>query len=512
MLNPGIRTDAADLAHWVLRPDASAADIVEAMRLPADVSIETLTVDEIRATAGYHRAWSELADLDMAELFLRNTACKRALYLSAPIVLPDTIPVEKLQSKGINTRIHVYPAADVRETIRLEAVSSYRVAGFLLRYALSIQYAEDTAGLGWQVIRPVVILDADLLAAVRDAGPDATADLRRMLLALERIVLFGSHDYLHATVLNWFPPVRGVAPEYMAIMTERVRPEEVARWQDSSEAALPQGLVPGRHTPGMAALELYSLVEHGRIIARLWETDPGIRAEVHAMVADFAAVMEALLARDLFAATTNRDGHTGAEATEDAAEYLTTVAGWFLASGLPLGTERFEDVVAGLPAARTERVRRRLAETHEGMFDFIRFFDPDGFPWEGGLVPVGRVGAEYEQAMRLPSLREHLRYLRAPRTGGGPSWIEVLAAALPAAERDRAVAALAAVGDPDSGDPGRLVGDAEALAVLRRLSRPDDAADRAAGPPPKETRYARAILASLVVIADALRAEPAMAG
>jgi hypothetical protein len=500
MLNEGTRTTALDLVSLVGDPRASDADIVSAMRLPRDLSLEALLMDELRALTSYHDAWTAVSGLDTRELWLRNSACKRVLYLSAPIFLPDTMGVEEFVASGVNERIHVYPAADLRDTIRLEAISSYNVEGFRFRYALSIQYARDSVGLGWQVIRPVIAVDSGVLAAARGRGDAGVAALERLLGALRRLVLVGSHDYVHATVLNWFPPPKKLPPEYAAMLTERVHPPELDRWHAGALGKLPDGLAEGRSTPGIATLELYSLLVHDQVITRMRDSDPRVRPHVLGLVSRFEEALTALLAEDLL----------GDEANRKLANYFTILAGWFLVSALPLGTQRLSEALALLPGERVDRTVEHLAAVHEGMFDFVRFADAQRFPWSGRFVPVHRVTAEYEQALRWPALREHLRYLLLP-TGDGPadsSWARTLCAALSEAERTELLAALSelrAGGERAEWELGlRRLEESGKLDALRGISRSEGSANQR-GVEPASTAYARAILASFVRVVDELR-------
>ncbi len=499
MLNEGTRTAELHLARWVLDPDASDTDIVDAMRLPATLSLETLAMDEVAAVAGYHRHWSANAGLDTAELFLRNSTCKRALYLSAPIFLPDTIPVARFVATHVNSRIHLYRAPEVTDTIRLEAVSSFEPNDFRFRYALSIQYAADSVGLGWQVIRPVIILDRRIMTAVHDAGAAARQRLERVLAALGRIVLFGSHDYVHATVLNWFPPLRGLPPEYAEITCERVHPPEVEQWHQGTQATLPAGLVDGRPTPEVATLELYSLMVHGETIARLWEEEPGLRAHATGLVREFCAALDALLEDG-----GRPGGLMGADAlTREAADFFTTLAFWFVVSALPIGSQRLAQVLENAPPA-CHRACERLAQVHEGMFDFVQFADPAAFPWQGGYVPVHEVEAQYADALCWPAIRGYLDYLLRPRQTGGPgSWAAALCAPLPARDSGALLGALARLAASTSQQEyqaalAALAGDGQ-LDQLRAIALAGDPA--APGP----DRFARAILASFVAVTDALR-------
>jgi hypothetical protein len=431
MWNRGIVTREVGLVPWLLAPDASESEIVAAMRLPRHLSVEALAIDELAAVADYHRVWSGQAKLDTAELFLRNTACKRALYLSAPIFLPDTIGAREFTSSGVNTRLHLYRGDDVRDSVRLEAISSYELAGFRLRYALSIQYAADEIGRGWQVLRPVVVLDRRLLSAVEDQGGAAVADLERVLAALRRLVLIGSHDYVHATVLNWFPPVQGFPADYTALLSERPHPPELDRWHAATQGRLPDDLVPGRPTPGMAVLELYSLQVHGETVAAILDHDPGAGADLRELLAEYAEACESLLGRDIFA---------DPQQTQGARDYLAFVAGWFLVSALPIGSAQLAVVGAGWAGERRDALLWQLGDLHDGMFDFVQHTDPYRFPWDGRTVSVHDVTAEYEVALRLPALREHAEYLATPRRRAGPRpWIETLAKSVTATDADRTV-------------------------------------------------------------------------
>lgn len=483
----GITTSVVDLTDWVHDAAATDADIVDAMRLPAGTSVEALLVDEMRAIDGYLGAWTANAGMDAREMFLRNSACKRVLYISAPIFLPDTIPVPNFVGRGVNTRIHVYEAPDVWDTVRLEAISSYAVGGHRFRYALSIQYLHDSVGLGWQLIRPVVVVDRHLLAAVHRGGPAAVAALERVLDAIRRVILFGSHDYVHATVLNWFPPLRDVAPAYAAIATERVHPREVDQWHAASQGKLPEGFVASAPTPAIVPLELYSLLVHAEVVQRLWDEDPAVAPHARRMVADLdAALADLVVAGDFDEA-----------ARADVADYFWTFAGWFLASALPLGSERLADVVTAVAGDRWDRVAAGLAEVHGGMFDFVRYVDRDEFPWGDRFVALHDVGLEYEAALRRPGVREHLRWLLGARRDGTadrPTWLDVLE---PPPHVVTALLDLEATADTGDFEAGlRRLRDSGALDDLRAL-----AVTRSG---PGGTAYARAVVWSLVAIVDEL--------
>ncbi|MFJ1750634.1 hypothetical protein ACIOJD_31005 [Streptomyces sp. NPDC088116] len=445
LLNEGLRSRQIDLARWVIDPDASDSDIIDAMRIPSHVSVEGLLMEELQAVSPYHEAWTAISGTDTQELFLRNSTCKRALYLSAPIFLPDSIPVDTFAATGVNERIHVYEAEEVRDTVRLEAISSYRVGGFRFRYALSIQYKDDSVGLGWQVIRPVIVFDRRLLAMARDSGPQAVASLLRILECLGKLILFGSHDYVHATVLNWFPPVKNLKPAYAAIASERRHPPEVDVWHRGSQEALPAHYTRERETPGIATLELYSLLVHGQVVAWIWDRDPRVRETVHAHVRELHEAFTDFLRTGVFGEPDER---------RSAAEYVTTLAGWFLASALEVRSERMAEALGSLPADAVDLAYGHLTAVHGGMFDFVGFADPDRFPWRGRFVVVHEVTAEYEAALRLPALRGHLHYLSSrrkqrtpsPATAAGPAtsttWIEDLCAPLQEAERATLLASL----------------------------------------------------------------------
>lgn len=504
MVNLGIRTGVLDLARSVVDPAATDQDIVDAMRVPPGASLETLLGDELLALDGVLAAWSAASRADTRELFLRNSACKRVLYVSAPLFLPDTIPIHHFIPTGVNTRVHVYAAADVRDTVRLEAISSYTVGRLRFRYALSIQYLTDSVGLGWQLIRPVVAVDPRLLAAARDGGPAGAAALDRVLDALWRLIALGSHDYVHATVLNWFPPLAHLDPAYAAITSERVHPAEVDEWHAASQTALPAGFVPSVATPSIASLELYSLLVHAEVIDRLWDEDPAVGAHVHGLVAELEAALAALVGAVRFG--------DGSAATE-ALDYFTTLAGWFLVSALPIGSRRLAEVVAVIPDDRRRRVFERLATVHEGMFDFVRFVDRGHLPWGERFVPVHQVAAEYELALRRPAVRAHLRFLLGPRVAapaGAPTWLHALAAPLPVEERARLATALAdvqAVARSDQLD--HALADLDGSGALDRLRAmasgdPDPVVAERAGATAAELRYARAVVAGLVAVVDAL--------
>jgi hypothetical protein len=502
MINEGIKTAVLNLESLVADPAASDEDIVNAMRLPADLSVETLAIDEMKALAPYLDAWSRASDMDTRELFLRNTACKRALYISAPIFLPDTIWAAELIGSGVNERIHVYEAPDMRDTIRLEAVSSYHAGRFRFRYALSIQYMHDSTGLGWQLIRPVVILDRELLAAVAAAGGDAPAALARVVESLRRLIALGSHDYIHGTVLNWFPPPLHLSPAYAAMMTERPHPPEIDGWHAGSQTPLPADLVPGVETPLIATLELYSLMAHAQVIGLIWDGGR-LESRIRQMMAEFGQALEQLLRTGAFA---------GDDAAGDAAGYFMTLAGWFLVSALPLGSDHLAKVLDDLPGGRVRQMTRRLAEVHGGMFAIVRLADPDRFPWLQWRVPLREVAADYARALAWPALRTHAGYLTRPRRDDAtaPAWLEVLCAGQPPAGTRALLDVVTELRELGPGEhrlePLLRLRSSGGLELLRSVSQTASPANGAgAGTAP--LAYARAILASLVAVADGLLCE-----
>ena len=508
MLNEGIRTDVVGFVTAVTDPDATATEIVDAMRMPPDAAVEQLLLDELRTIDSPLDEWSDAAGIDMREVFLRNSACKRVLYVSAPMFLPDVIEVPVFQPKGVNTRVHVFPAPDVWDTVRLEAVSSYTVREMRFRYALSIQYVTDSAGLGWQLIRPVVVLDRPLLRATRRGGPAAEAALDRLLEALRRIVLMGSHDYVHATVLNWFPPLTNLAPEYAAIVSERPHPKELDAWHVDALTPLPAGFVDAMPTPGIASLELYSLKVHAQVVRQLWESDGGrTRDYARDLLAEFDAALTAFVgAADL-----------GDDEKRDAvAEYFAILGGWFVVSAFPIGSAELTDVLARLSGDRAERALRHLRAVHESMFDYVRFVDAGHYPWGERVVTLHDVGTEYATALRAPTLREHLRYLTAAGADGR-SWLDRVCDGV--AEPHRA-AAEAAFRDALDADAATLAGLRDLLVdngTWHELHRAAGAADGAGGGPTaaghaRRDYASRALRSALDIMAElAQRRETAAA-
>lgn len=490
-MNVGIRTTVLDLVPVLGDPHATERDVVDAMRVPAGVSPEALLVDEMRALDGLFDAWDATSGMDTRELFLRNSACKRVLYVSAPIFLPDVIPVPQFVPTGVNTRVHVFEAPDVRDTVRLEAISSYAVGELRFRYALSIQYLRDSVGLGWQLIRPVVIVDPRLLAAARSGGSGAWAALERVLDHLRRIILLGTHDYVHATVLNWFPPLPDLPPAYAAICSEQAHPPEVDRWHEASQTALPAGFLPDVRTPGIASLELYSLLVHAGVIGWLWDRDPAIGRAVHGLIAGFEDALDELTATaDL----------GDVVARQDAADYFTTVAGWFLVSALPLGSDRLAAVLDVVPEDRRQRLHERLSAVHEGMFDVVRYVDLERVPWGDRFVPLHDIAAEYAAALRWPGVRAHVGFLLAPRADGS-TWLDELAGAAPGPERAELAAALDEL--RAGGERGLAALATGVLDRLRALASTGGPAGTTAAP---QLAYARAVVASLVAIVEQLAA------
>ncbi|MBI2170226.1 MAG: hypothetical protein HYU28_12125 [Actinobacteria bacterium] len=406
-----------------------------AMALPRDVSVEALLLDELEAIDSYLRAWGTIADFNAPELFVRNSSCKRVLYVSAPMFVPDTIPVPRIAPTGINTRVHFHHSGDVRDTVRLEAISSYSVgaADLRFRYALSIQYLDDSVGLGWQLIRPVVLIDRSLLAMVDAAGSVAHERLDRVLELLSRIIAFGSHDYVHATVLNWFPPIKNMPPGYAAIVCERPHPTELNAWHAASQAPMPDGVVAEMATPVIAPLELFSLKVHAEVIDHLWSADGSVSDAVHGLVAAFAVAL------DEFASVAVDE-----KVSQDARDYFWVLASWFIVSALPLGSPRLAEVMQHVEDdARRERTLQHLADVHSGMFDFAGRVDRDQVPWGEERVRLHDIAHEYAAAIGAPAAREHVRFLTSPRRAGGGTWADALTGRVPSGDAARLQALLA---------------------------------------------------------------------
>lgn len=496
MLNEGIKTSELHVAWWLLDPDALDQDVIESMRLPRGLSVESLLFDELSAISSYHRAWSENAVLDTGELFFRNSTCKRVLYISAPMFLPDTIPIGTLVPTGVNTRIHRYRASDVWDTIRLEAVSSYEVAGLRFRYALSIQYARDAVRNGWQVIRPVIVLDKEMLAAARGAGDEACGALRDVLASLRHLVLTGSHDYVHATVLNWFPPLTGLDPEYAAITSERVHPPEVQAWHQGTQLPLPDGIVPGLPTPRIATLELYSLLVHEANLGRLLHENPRLLDRVCELFATFSTALAALT--DRLPGTLSRS----------VADYFTTLACWFLVSALPLGSPGLDAVLQTVSAEQVNSARDRLAEVHDGMFAVAGRADARRFPWQGATVDVNEVTREYERALRWPAISTYAEYLSGSRAAGGADGrVEMpISRAVGTDERSWQLAqALREIGASTGAERQRLLGRLARDGLLAQLRAAGGAGGAGAEEPVTgPERYARKVAEGLARLADAV--------
>jgi hypothetical protein len=151
--------------------------------------------------------------------------------------------------------------------------------------------------------------------------------------------------------------------------------------------------------------------------------DPDVAADVGALVDRFGGALADL------AEQVSEDNRL----SDEVSGYFATVAGWFLASAFPIDTNEFAELVDRLPPAAREHIIEHLSAVHEGMFGFVCKVDPMGFPWGERRVPLHDVSVEYFEALRAPTLRTVLDYLRACEVAGrrcaleGDRFAEILA-------------------------------------------------------------------------------------
>lgn len=343
-----------------------------------------LFYDEMCRCRNVTRAWGDLSSFDPWLLLIANSIARRALYLSFPLFIPNTIPKEQFLRKGSNSRIHVYRGASQLDTVRLEATCGYRILEHQFFVAISVQYMTDPIGNSWQVFRPCIILDPFpyrlLYGFEHSKHPDSLFSL------LGSFVNLGMHDYVHGSVMKWFPPPehRQFTDEYRSIHSEATGPLELNAWHACEAVPLPAQFGSDVLRSEILPLEFYSFVVHRRVMDRVM-FDASLNYEiVRSSALFFGKRLATLLKQD--------------RVPIDVATFFLALAARFLVCCMPI-EKTVKCLSEAFPRSFRESVEDYLSNflstAHGGLFRLIHDLDGQIIPWGGQMSGTDIVGSTY---------------------------------------------------------------------------------------------------------------------
>ena len=378
---------------------SSAAEQAAADAVNLTEDVESLFAREIAATHDLHAELSARAGLDALSAWVRTTTTKRVLYLSLPVILRDPTSVSRFARAGINNRVHLFQAVPIERSVRLEAISTFARTEARFRYALSIQYVCDTSGARWELLRPVILLDPWIIDTVASLGERGRHLLMDGLRLLGVLVSQGNHDYLHGTMMRWFPPPAIDCPaEYRRLMIERPAPPEMRDWEACAVGRLSGPVSGERAVPISDPLEFWSLTVHADSIARIAEREPDRLAALHELHERYVGRLVEIV----------RCGPT--PDVRAAAEMLSAVSCFFLA----LISPRAGEVLRGSGDADGlldwSLVRSFVGSAHGGLAGMVGALDRRRFVWGG--VPCDIYDVLRAYARDMDRLYERLRESR----------------------------------------------------------------------------------------------------
>lgn len=377
----------------ILDPAGGEDAAAHALNLTDDV--ESLFAGEIEATRDLQAALAERSGLDTISAWVQTTTSKRVIYVTFPMILRDPMSATHFPRLEINSRVQLFQTSPIERSIRLEAISTFARTESRFRYALSIQYLSDRSGVWWQVLRPVILIEAGLVDTISGLGPAAQRTLIESLRLLGLIVSQGSHDYLHGMMMRWFlPPAIECPPEYRRLMVERPAPPEMRGWEASATGRVSGPVSRDDALPISDPLEYWSLAVHAESVERIAEREPWRLAALHDL-------------HDLYGRRLREI--VGVRPTDDvrtAAEMLFAVSSFFLA----LISPRQSDGRAG--EDRDELLDRStvdafVASAHRGLAGVVAALDRSQFVWDGVRTSIYDVLRMYMRDMAC--LYERLR-------------------------------------------------------------------------------------------------------
>jgi hypothetical protein len=325
------------------------------------------------------------------------------MYVTFPAILRDPIDTTFFPRVQINSRVQLFETEPIERSVRLEAISTFAGTESRFRYALSIQYLADEAGVWWQVLRPIILVQPAVIDTIAALGDDARRTLIESLRLLALMVSQGSHDYLHGMMMRWFlPPAIDCPPEYRRLMVEQPAPPEMQGWESRATGRVSGPVSRGDAIPISDPLEYWSLAMHAESVERIAEREPWRLDALHELQDLYAARLEAIV------------GTRPSAEVKAAAELLLAVSSFFLVlitpRPEPAAEARSEDELLD-----RSTVQRFVAGFHRGLTDVVDALDRRQFVWDGVRSSIYDVLGMYMRDMqrlydRLTATDGRLRY------------------------------------------------------------------------------------------------------
>ena len=376
-------TESSTAAHLLEAPVSEAAT-AEVLRVRDPV--RTLIARETCATRDLHRALSRLSGQNSLATWHATTSAKHCLYLSCPAVAIDPLGTRRFPRNGVNGRVHVLHAQRPEESIRLEAICTFELGQARVRYALAVQHSSPGAERGWQILRPVILVDPRVRACLGE-GKRGLARIRlaEALDTLAWVISQGSHDYLHGTMMRWFtPPDVECDPRYAEVMVNPKAPDAIHAWQRCVNGLHSGPLRDTGHRENADPLEFWSLIVHARTVAELTRERPSRLTVFRDLLVDQLARLDAI-ARGLPSA--------------ELADIYALIGGlslffFFLIvppASRELPSESVGDAYDVVAYAKT---------VHGGLAEMVHQYDREWFWWNGSRVGIFDVLREYADVLR----------------------------------------------------------------------------------------------------------------
>ena len=299
-------------------------------------------------------------------------------------------------------------------TVRLEATCGYRIYDHQFFVAISVQYISDPLGNIWQVFRPCIILDSSSYQLLYDFELTARPDSLFSLLG--SFVNLGMHDYVHGSVMKWFPPPEHVqfTDEYRSIHSETTGPPELDAWHLFESVPMPSTFGSEVLRSEILPLEFYSFVVHRQVMDRIIFDAPANYRMVRSSALYLGTRLARLLEQDRI--------------PNDMAIFLLSLAARFLVCCIPI-----EKAVKYL-SEELPRPFRELAQdylltflhtAHGGLLSQIHELDGHFVPWGGRMVRTDLIRSTYLDGVAQYAASEIAQDLKATRSLYGRSVDEV---------------------------------------------------------------------------------------
>jgi hypothetical protein len=366
--------------------------------------VERLFAAELEAIQDLLGELSRRSGLDAVAAWVQTSTSKRVMYVTFPAILRDPIDTTFFPRVQINSRVQLFETEPIERSVRLEAISTFAGTESRFRYALSIQYLADEAGVWWQVLRPIILVQPAVIDTIAALGDDARRTLLESLRLLALMVSQGSHDYLHGMMMRWFlPPAIECPPEYRRLMVEQPAPPEMQGWESRATGRVSGPVSRGDAIPISDPLEYWSLAMHAESVERIAEREPWRLDALHELQDLYAARLEAIV------------GMRPSTEVKAAAELLLAVSSFFLALIDPRREEPASEARPEDELLDRTTVQRFVAGFHRGLTDVVDALDRRQFVWDGVRSSIYDVLGIYMRDMqqlydRLTATDRRLKY------------------------------------------------------------------------------------------------------